>query len=30
LHPADGGAVVAKDGYLFFHEGTTNVLHHEP
>ena len=30
LHPADGGAVVAKDGYLFFHEGTTDVLHHEP
>ena len=30
LHPADGGAVVTKDGYLFFHEGTTNVLHHEP
>ncbi len=30
LRPADGWAVVAKDGYPFFREGTTNVLHHQP
>ena len=30
LHPADGWAVVAKDGYPFFREGTTSMLHHQP
>ena len=30
LYPADRGAVVAKNGYPFFREGTTSVLHHEP
>ena len=30
LHPADGWAVVTKDDYPFFREGTTDVLHHQP
>lgn len=30
VHPADSGAVIAKEGYPFFSKGSTDVFHHEP
>jgi hypothetical protein len=30
LHPADCWAIVVEYSYLFFGEGATDMLHHEP